>query len=100
MIQIDHSRFATSRAALAARAHDMGEQRRDVAVAVEALLAQWHGEAADRFREHWEDWRGGADTVIEALHAHTSSLASIQADLGHTDQESGDAHSRLVGRLG
>lgn len=99
-IQLDHARFTTSREALAQRAADMTQQRHDVETAVEGLLRAWRGDAAERFRERWEEWRAGADAVIDTLHSRAHALAAVQSDLSACDLGAAEDASRLQERLG
>lgn len=99
-IALDHDRFGAHTRTLSARAEAMTEQRREIELDVERLLASWQGVAAGRFAEAWQEWRDGADGVIAALVARTDSLHATRDDLAATDSNVGDSGDRLRGRLG
>lgn len=99
-IALDHDRFTTHTRAIASRAEAMSERRNAIEHEVERLLASWRGAAADRFEEAWQEWRDGADGVINGLAARTESLIATRDDLIAADALAEDAGSRLRGRLG
>jgi WXG100 family type VII secretion target len=100
IVQLDSARFSTSSQALGDRVADLAARRAEIGDAVEALLNGWRGEAATTFRTHWEDWRDGADEVIDGLRRNVASLSLAQADLDRSDDSSVRESTRLQGRLG
>ncbi|CAM3588690.1 WXG100 family type VII secretion target [Nocardioides zeicaulis] len=91
----------------AATRHDLGarlaelEERRDAAArTVAALVATWHGAAADRFEEQWQAWDEGAAGVLAALGRSLAALDLARAELLSTDGHRGQSAAALAGRLG
>ncbi|HXH78961.1 WXG100 family type VII secretion target [Nocardioides sp.] len=99
-ITLDPAHLSVGAAAVDARAADMAARRTHIEASVDALLASWHGDAADRFARLWEEWRTGADDVIAGLTAGAVALRSARDDLCAADASSSDAHDLLSRRLG
>ena len=100
IVQLDHTRFAASSAALDDRLAEMVARRREVGDAVDRLLREWRGEAATAFLSSWDAWRDGADEVIDDLRRDVGSLDTARTDLHSADSRSSHAASPLRGRLG
>lgn len=99
-VQLDSTRFTASSQALGDRVADLAARRGEIGEAVDALLRGWRGEAATTFRTHWEDWREGADEVIDDLRRNVASMSLARSDLGRGDDAAVGESSRLRGRLG
>lgn len=100
IVQIDHTRFAATTAALADRLAEMVARRREVGDAVDHLLRQWRGEAAAAFLSSWEAWSDSADEVIDDLRRDVGSLVVARTDLHGADSRAAHAATDLHGRLG
>ncbi len=99
-IRLDPAQLSIGADAVEARAADMATRRTRIEASVDALLATWHGDAADRFAVLWEEWRSGADGVIAGLAASAVALRAARDDVSSTDASSSETHDRLAGRLG
>lgn len=78
----------------------MATRRTQIEASVDALLSTWHGAAADRFAELWDDWRDGADTVIAGLSSSAVALRAARDDATLADTSSSESHDLLARRLG
>lgn len=99
-IRLDPARLSAGADALDARADDMVTRRAHLEASVDALLAGWQGDAADRFARLWEAWRTCADEVIADLCAGASALRLARDDLCAADVSASQTHDLLSGRLG
>ena len=98
--QGDPARHAASTDALRDRLTALEARRRSTGQAVEQVLATWHGEAAERFRSHWEEWDRGALLVVERLAAGIAALDLLRADTVGVDRYRAECSTHLAGRLG
>ncbi len=99
-LRLDPAQLSIGADAVEARATDMATRRARVEVSVDALLACWHGAAADRFAGLWEEWREGVDGVIAGLAGSAVALRSARDDASLADASSSDTHADLARRLG
>ena len=99
-IRLDPAQLSIGADAVEARAADMTTRRTQIEASVDALLAGWHGAAADRFDGLWEEWRDGADRVIAGLAASAISLRAARDEVSLADASSSETHSHLARRLG
>lgn len=99
-IRLDPAQLSIGADAVEVRAADMATRRTQIEASVDALLASWHGAAADRFASLWEEWRDGADGVIAGLAASAVALRAARDDLSLADASSSQAHAHLARRLG
>ncbi|WP_159083528.1 WXG100 family type VII secretion target [Nocardioides terrigena] len=99
-IRLDPAHLSIGADAIEARAADMATRRTRIEASVDALLATWHGDAADRFAGLWAEWRTGADGVIAGLAGSAGALRAARDDVSLADASSSDTHDRLAGRLG
>lgn len=99
-MQLDVAALTSSAQALDERASEMASRRTQIEAAVESLLAHWRGDAARRFAAHWEEWRSSADAVIDGLTSNVARARLCGDQLAGADRDAGDAHDRLLGRLG
>ncbi|CUR57217.1 hypothetical protein NOCA1120435 [metagenome] len=99
-LALDPAHHAACTDTLRTRLTDLELRRRSTGHAVERVLASWHGEAADRFRSHWEDWDRGAVLVVEQLAHGIAALDRFRADAVGADAASGGSSTHLLGRLG
>ena len=99
-LRLDPAQLSIGADAVEARAADMAARRTQIEASVDALLAGWHGAAADRFAQLWEEWRGGADGVIAGLASSAGALRSARDDVSLVDTSSSETHSLLSRRLG
>ena len=99
-IRLDPAQLSIGADAVEARAADMATRRTRIGASVDALLATWHGDAADRFAGLWEEWRSGADGVIAGLASSAVALRAAHDDVLSTEVSSSETHDRLAGRLG
>jgi WXG100 family type VII secretion target len=99
-IQLDLVHLSRAADDLVSRASDMASRRAQIEASVESLLSHWHGEAARRFGDFWEEWRDSADVVIDGLSTGVAAVRHSGVLLTSADASSGDAHARMQGRLG
>ncbi|WP_457206170.1 WXG100 family type VII secretion target [Nocardioides sp. P5_C9_2] len=99
-IRLDPAQLSIGADAVEARATDMATRRTRIEVSVDALLAGWHGAAADRFAGLWEEWRTAADGVIAGLGSSAVAVRSARDDVSLGDVSSSETHSLLARRLG
>ncbi|WP_104105462.1 WXG100 family type VII secretion target [Nocardioides sp. 616] len=99
-IQLDHAHVSRATDKLAARAAEMAARRAQIEASVESLMTGWRGEAAARFAAFWEEWRDSADAVIDGLSTGVDGVRYADSQLSIADTGSGDAHTRMRGRLG
>jgi WXG100 family type VII secretion target len=99
-LRLDPAQLSIGADAVEARAADMATRRTRIQASVDALLAGWHGAAADRFAGLWEEWRTGADSVIAGLASSAVALRSARDDVSLADGSSSETHAALGGRLG
>lgn len=99
-IRLDPAQLSIGADAVEARAADMATRRTQIEASVDALLAGWHGAAADRFADLWEEWRDGVDGVIAGLSASAVALRATRDEMSLADASSSEAHSHLTRRLG
>lgn len=99
-IRLDPAHLSLGADAMETRAADMATRRTHIEASVDALLATWHGDAADRFAGLWEEWRSGADGVIASLAASAVALRAARDDVAGADTSASETHDRLAGRLG
>lgn len=85
---------------LRTRLAGLEERRSAAARTVAALLSAWHGTAADRFEERWQEWDAGAAGVLEALGRSLAAVDLARTDLVDTDGRRGGSVAALAGRLG
>lgn len=99
-LTLDPAHHAACTDALRERLTALESRRRSTGTAVEQVLASWHGEAAERFRSHWEEWDRGALLVVERLAAGIAALDRLRADVVGVDSSRAGAATHLSGRLG
>ncbi|WP_210649171.1 WXG100 family type VII secretion target [Nocardioides sp. SYSU D00065] len=99
-IDLDPAAHATSTAVLRERLDALDARRHATDRRVEAVLACWHGSAADAFRERWAEWRLAACGVVEDLAAAAEALDLARRDTTAADDRRSEAAHRVSGRLG
>ncbi|WP_374457352.1 hypothetical protein [Nocardioides sp.] len=99
-LALDPAHHAASTDALRARLTDLEQRRRSAGQAVELVLATWHGEAAERFRLHWEEWDRGVFLVVERLAAGIAALDRVRDEAVAVDVGCAASSATLAGRLG
>lgn len=99
-VELDHAVMTTSAGSLESRAAEMAARRAQVEGSVDSLLAHWRGDAATRFATLWEEWRSSADAVLDGLSADVAGMRHAHDLMTCADQSTGEAHTRLRGRLG
>ncbi|MDR7252311.1 uncharacterized protein YukE [Nocardioides sp. BE266] len=99
-LALDPASHAASTSSLRTRLSDLESRRRSARDAVELVLETWHGEAADRFLVHWQEWDRGALLVTEQLAAGIEALDRVRADVVGVDRARACASADLAGRLG
>lgn len=99
-IRLDPAHLSAGADAVEARAADMTARRTAIEASVDALLAGWRGQAATRFGELWQEWRDGADTVIEHLASSAAALRQAGAEVTTADGDTAAGQERIRGRLG
>ncbi|KRF36959.1 WXG100 family type VII secretion target [Nocardioides sp. Soil805] len=99
-LRLDPAQLSIGADAVEARAADMATRRTRIETSVDALLAGWHGAAADRFAGLWEEWCAGADTVIAGLASSAVALRAARDDATLADGSSSENHADLARRLG
>ena len=92
----DHAATTTE---LRARLEDLDARRRRADRSIETVLATWRGDAADAFRERWQQWSTATAGVVKDLSAVAQALDLARSDLTSTDSSSGASSQRLAGRL-
>ncbi len=100
IFRLDPAHLSVSADAVEARAADMTTRREQIEVSVDALLAGWHGDAADRFVQLWEEWRTGCGDVIAGLAASAVALRCARDDVSAADISSSETYDLLARRLG
>ena len=99
-LSADHTAFRDTVADLHDAAARLTASRDRAARSVDGLLGSWRGSAATTYAEGWDDWRHGADRVLDGLRTMAALLDAVDADLTTTDATSGDSLTRLTARLG
>lgn len=99
-LTLDPASHAASTSTLRTRLSDLESRRQSARTAVELVLETWHGEAADRFLVHWQEWDRGARVLGEQLAAGIDALDRVRADVVGVDRVRGAASTHLAGRLG
>ena len=66
----------------------------------EFLGSGWTGAAADSFAEGWNGWSGGADQVLDGLHAVSRLLEQTRVAYDDQDDAVHETLDRLRSRLG
>lgn len=99
-ITLDPASHAAGSASLRARLADLDDRRRAAEQSVHDVLAIWRGDAANLFRERWEEWDRGALAVLDQLDAAVDSLDRVRFDLTGADAEACCGAKRLEDRLG
>lgn len=99
-LAIDPAAHAASSAAVRLRLEHLEERRRCAELSVDHVLATWRGDAAERFRNRWEEWNRGALAVIDQLSGAVEQLDQVRRDLSSADDRSGELAGRIAGRLG
>ena len=96
----DHEELRDAVAGLHDAAARLTASRDRAARSVDGLLGSWWGTAAVAYAAGWEEWRAGADQVLDSLATMAGLLDAVGADFVATDSLSGDALARLTARLG
>lgn len=96
----DHEEFRDAVVGLHDAAARLTTCRDRAARSVHGLLGSWRGTASSSYAEGWEEWRSGADRVLDGLTTMAGLLEAVSADLGATDTSSADSLGRLIARLG
>ena len=104
-IRLIQSTFDVGLADVRDGADRLRQDRDDIDRRVRGFLgAGWTGVAAVAFAEAWDDWRAGADDVLDGLVAMGELLAAVQQDFVREDVESQQRleaiAARIVDRLG
>jgi ESAT-6 family protein len=80
---------------LAQISKDMNTELRTLRREMDALLGGgWQGGAANGFADGWEQWRRGANEVVDALHTMGRLLGDSGRDYNDRDSGSADTLTR------
>ena len=99
-ITLSPTDHAATTAELRARLQDLDLRRRRADRSIETVLATWRGDAAEAFRERWEEWSDAAAGVVDQLSAAAQALDLARSDLGSADSSGKVVSERVAGRLG
>jgi ESAT-6 family protein len=86
---------------IASMAEALQSERAKLDQRVGSLLGSgWTGVAAEQYGVGWDEWCGGADSVLRALTAMSRLIGEARVELTGTDDAVSGAHGRLHSRLG
>jgi WXG100 family type VII secretion target len=99
-ISLSPAAHAAATASLRSRLSDLEARRLSAERTVTGLLSTWRGDAAAAFRERWEEWDGGARSVLDDLTAALDAADRARLDVTDADDHRAVATALLTVRLG